>query len=62
MHQKQMVQMHPVYFFYSEGDLDDLDNRDYNNTITVSVMLAESDCEFALQQYLSLQVSLPVEN
>jgi hypothetical protein len=36
MHQKQMVQIHPVYFSYWEGDLDDLNN---NNIITVSVMI-----------------------
>ena len=41
MHQKQMVQMHPVYFSYWEGDLDDLFNGDI---ITVSFMLA--DCKF----------------
>ena len=27
MHQKQMVQMHPVYFSFWEGDLDDLYDR-----------------------------------
>jgi hypothetical protein len=44
MHQKQMVQMHPVYFFYWEGDLDDLCNRDYNNIITCTVSVMLVDC------------------
>jgi hypothetical protein len=50
MRQKQMVQKHPVYFFYWEGDLDDLDNSD-NIIITVSVMLV--DCKFVWYTYCS---------